>query len=77
MSVCVRVRACVALCLPRQLGMEPRYRVEALIAGAMLLRVYHIFYLYQVCVGGGKGGALPAQDDHQVLCVCVCVCVCA
>ena len=31
-----------------QLGMEPKYRVEALIAGAMLLRVYHIFYLYQV-----------------------------
>jgi len=31
-----------------QLGMEPRYHVEALIAGAMLLRVYHIFYLYQV-----------------------------
>ena len=31
-----------------QLGMRPRYSVEALIAGAMVLRVYHILVLFKL-----------------------------
>jgi len=31
-----------------QLGMQPTYKVEALIAGAMVLRIYHILYLFKL-----------------------------
>jgi hypothetical protein len=31
-----------------QLGKQPRYQIEALIAGAMVLRIYHIFYLFRL-----------------------------
>ena len=30
------------------MGQKTSYRVEALIAGAMLLRVYHVYNLYQL-----------------------------
>ena len=31
-----------------QLGIRPKYRVESLIVGAMLPRVYHVFVLYKL-----------------------------
>jgi hypothetical protein len=61
-----------------QLGMRPRYSVEALIAGAMVLRVYHILVLFKLKMITkflSLDSSLVVRNEDAINQVRVCVCV--